>query len=236
MISIVIPAYNEEALLGATIEAVRHAATSAGLPYELIVVDDASTDRTAEVARGFGATVVSVAVRQIAAARNAGARVARGELLIFVDADTLVPPEVLRGAVAAVADGAVGGGASFTQDTNDPWWGGPLMSAVGILMRQAGWAAGCFMFVRRDVFERVGGFDERYFASEEIHLSRMVKRQGRFVILRDKVITSGRKGRLLTGRQILVQFALTLWPGSLKRRERLDLWYGGDRERTKDGR
>ena len=232
MISIVIPAYNEEALLAATLDAVRASMDATGVPYEVIVVDDGSTDRTAEIAKTGGARVVSVNVRQIGAARNAGARVAAGDLLVFVDADTLVTPEVLRGAVAAVSAGAVGGGSAARVESNDPWWGPPLIAFACWLMRTAGWAAGCFVFVRTDVFNRVGGFDERYFASEEIHLSRAVKKHGRFVILREFVITSGRKGRLFTARQFVGQFAMALVPGTLTRRDRLGMWYAGDREKN----
>jgi glycosyltransferase involved in cell wall biosynthesis len=231
VISIIIPAYNEESLLAATLRAVRDSADAAGEPYELIVADDGSTDRTAEIARAEGAQVVSVRVRQIAAARNAGARVAKGDLLVFVDADTLVSPAVLEGAIAAVRAGAVGGGSAAQTDSNDPPWGPPLMVFASWLMRTLGWAAGCFMFVRTDVFQRVGGFDEVYFASEEIHLSRAVKKHGPFVILRDAVITSGRKGRLFTPWQMFWQFASALRPSTLKRRDRLDLWYDGRREK-----
>lgn len=233
MISIIIPAYNEETLLAATVRAARDAADPLGAPYEIIVVDDGSTDRTADIAREHGARVVGVNLRNIGAARNAGARAAVGELLVFVDADTLVPPEVLFGAVAAARAGAVGGGAGARQDSNDPRWGPAVFAFAAWLMRTAGWAAGCFMFVRADIFHLVGGFDERYFASEEIHLSRTVKKHGRFVILRDKVITSGRKGRLFTARQVFAQFAMALWPGTLKRRDRLGIWYAGDREKSK---
>lgn len=234
MISIIIPAYNEEALLAGTLRAVRASADAVSVPYEIIVVDDGSTDRTAEIAREHGARVVGVNLRHIAAARNAGAKVAAGELLIFVDADTLVPPEVLRGAVAAFRAGAVGGGAGARQDSNDPRWGPPVFAFAAWLMRTAGWAAGCFMFVRADVFHRVGGFDERYFASEEIHLSRAVKKHGRFVILRQRVITSGRKGRLFTARQVLWQFLRALRPRTLKDRDRLEIWYGGQREKDRE--
>jgi glycosyltransferase involved in cell wall biosynthesis len=230
VISIVVPAYNEEALLAATLDAIRASADATGVPYEVIVADDGSTDRTAEVAKARGARVVSVHLRQIGAARNAGARVASGDLLIFVDADTLVTPEVLRAAVAAVRAGAVGGGSAARVESSDPWWGPPSIALASWIMRTARWAAGCFMFVRADVFRLVGGFDERYFASEEIHLSRAVKKHGRFVMLREYVITSGRKGRLFTARQILWQFVSAIWPSTVKRRDRLSLWYGGERE------
>jgi len=233
VISIVIPAYNEEALLAATLNAVRASAGAIGVPYEVIVVDDGSTDRTAEIARENGARVVAVHLRQIGAARNAGAKAAAGDLLVFVDADTLVTAEVLRAAVAVVSAGAVGGGSAARVESNEPRWGPPMMVLASWVMRTAGWAAGCFVFVRTDVFNHVGGFDERYFASEEIHLSRAVKKHGRFVILREFVITSGRKGRIFTFRQIAAQFAMALLPGTLTRRDRLGLWYAGDRE--KDG-
>lgn len=231
MISFVVPAYNEAALLGETLDTLRASAAPLGEPFEIIVADDGSTDETAAIARGHGALVVTIHVRQIGAARNAGARVATGDVLIFVDADTLVPPEVLVRAAAALRTGAVGGGAGVRADSNDPRWGPPAMAVVSWILRLAGWAAGCFIFVRRDVFERVGGFDERYFASEEIHLSRAVKKHGRFVILRERVITSGRKGRMFSAFQTFRQFASAIRPSTLRRRDRLGMWYGGQREK-----
>src|SRR5438874_954653 len=102
MISFIVPAYNEERLLGATLDALHAAGRAAGEPYELVVVDDASTDRTALIALGHAALLVRVAHRQIAATRNAGARRANGDLFIFVDADTTVNEAVVRSAVEAV--------------------------------------------------------------------------------------------------------------------------------------
>src|SRR5262249_60052871 len=83
MLSFIVPAYNEQLLIGRTLGALHAAAGALREPYEVIVADDASTDETAAIARAHGAQVVSVNHRQIAATRNAGARRARGELLFF---------------------------------------------------------------------------------------------------------------------------------------------------------
>ena len=225
MISLVIPAHNEEALLGATIEALRAAARDIGDTVELIVVDDGSTDRTADIARARGAQVVRVHVRQIAAARNAGARAARGELLVFVDADTIVPAVVLRGAVDAWRAGAVGGGAGAEFEASAPRWAHRAIAMARWIMQRAGWAPGCFFFAERGAFERAGGFDERYFASEEIHTSRAMKRFGRFVVLRENVLTSARKAEHYSMAHSLWLMLRMLWPGTLRSREGLDFWY-----------
>lgn len=224
-LSIIIPAHNEEALLGATLDALQAALRENGEPAEIIVVDDASTDRTAEIARAHRATVVAASVRQIAAARNAGARQAHGEMLIFVDADTIVSARILRAAVRAMRDGAVGGGAGAAFEPGAPPWAHRAIGLARWILRTAGWAAGCFVFARRDVFERAGGFDERYFASEEIHLSRAIKRLGPFVILRDTVLTSARKAEHYSMAHSLWLMLRMAWPGSLRRREGLEFWY-----------
>jgi glycosyltransferase involved in cell wall biosynthesis len=225
-ISIIVPAHNEEALLGGTLRALGRAAANLGEDCEIVVVDDGSTDRTAEIAATLGARVVRVDVRHIAAARNAGARAAVGDVFVFVDADTLVPPAVLAQAVAAMRDGAVGGGSTVRMASGHAWWAEQMMAGASWFMRTARWAAGCFVFARRDAFEQVGGFDERYFASEEIHLSRALKRRGRFVIIADAVITSGRKADAFSFTETVWQFLKLLRPSALKRRDGLTFWYG----------
>jgi glycosyltransferase involved in cell wall biosynthesis len=192
VISFVIPAYNEEKYLGSTLAAIHEAARAVGEPYEVVVANDNSSDATAQVAEAGGARVVNVNKRQIAGTRNAGARAARGEWLVFVDADTQVNEGIVRGAVAALRGGAVGGGAQVRFGDGPPWihrWVG----MISFSMRMLKWAAGCFVFARRDAFEAAGGFDEQFYASEEIHFSRALKRHGRFVVLREHVMTSGRK-------------------------------------------
>jgi len=228
VLSLIIPAHNEEAVLPATLDALRGAARTVGEPFEIIVVDDSSTDATAAIGRAAGAHVVRLEKRQIAAARNAGAHASHGEWLVFVDADTLVPPATLAAAVAALRGASVGGGARVRLERHAPRWARALWSVVILrLYAGAGLAAGCFLFVRRDAFDSAGGFDERYFASEEVHLSRALARQGRFVVLRETVITSARKFRMFPAWRFLM-WALRLQGGALKRRH--TLWYGGQRE------
>ena len=109
MISFVVPAYNEERLLGRTLVAIHAAARALAHPYELIVVDDDSTDSTAAIARANGARVVRVQFRHIARTRNAGAWAATDSTLIFVDADTIVPAAAVQATMEALGRGAAGG-------------------------------------------------------------------------------------------------------------------------------
>ena len=232
MISFIVPAYNEERLLGATLEALHTAARAVGEIYELIVVDDASTDRTALVAQSHDALLVSVAHRQIAATRNSGASAARGEMFIFVDADTIVNEAVVRSAVLAMRDGAVGGGAAIQFDGNVPLYARLLLPVLVRSFRAARLAAGCFLFCTRSAFVAVGGFDEAFYGAEELVISRALKRHGKFVVLPRAVITSGRKLRTHSVREVFWVMARLAVRGTnaVKQRQGLELWYGERRE------
>ena len=96
-----------------------------------------------------------------------------------------------------------------------------------------GLASGCFLFCTRAAFEAVGGFDETLFGAEEAAMSRALHGQGRFVVLRRRVTTSGRKLRAYSGREILGLLArlVLAGPKSVRTREGWDVWYG---ERRRD--
>ena len=237
MISFIVPAYNEEALIGKTLEALNQAAVDAGETYEIVVADDASSDRTAAIAESLGARIVHVSLRQIAATRNAGAAEAAGDRLIFVDADTLVTNDVVRAAIEAMNRGAAGGGCAVSFDGQIPRYAEVVSPLLVRLFRAAGLACGCFLFCTRSAFDAVGGFDESLFASEEIAMSRALRRQGRFVVLRESVVSSGRKLRMYSGREVLRLFGgiLLAGPKALKRRDGLEVWYGGRREDPNSG-
>ena len=96
-VSVVLPAFNEEKLLPAALAAVKAASsafTARGWEWECVVCDNNSTDGTSAVARAAGATVVFEPVNQIGRARDAGARAATGEWLVFIDADSTPSAEL----------------------------------------------------------------------------------------------------------------------------------------------
>ena len=227
MISFIVPAYNEEQCLLETIDALHQAGQASGETYEVIVADDGSTDQTAAIAVQNGAIVVSVSHRQIAAVRNSGAMASIGEFLIFVDADTQVNPEVVRAAVNAMRQGAVGGGAGMLFDEPTPRYARWMLLFVVYVFRWLGIATGCYLFCTRTVFDAVGGFDEKYFGAEEIVMSRALKRQGKFVILKQTVTTSARKMRTFSAyEQILFIMRMALrGTKALKQREGMEFWY-----------
>lgn len=177
--SLIIPAYNEEAFLEATLAAALEAMSEQSLDGECIVVDNNSTDGTAALARAAGVRVVPEPHNQIARARNAGARAARGRFLIFLDADTLLPAELLKGALDRLEGGSVvGGGATIRFDQRQSAMGEWCLRQWTALSVRFSWAAGSFVYTRKDAFDQVGGFPDHVYAGEEIHLSRRLKRWG----------------------------------------------------------
>jgi glycosyltransferase involved in cell wall biosynthesis len=231
--SFIIPAYNEGALIGATIEAINSAAAGLEGGFEVVVANDSSTDRTGEIARGKGARVIDVRKRQIAAVRNAGASIATGDVLVFVDADTLVRKETLLEMQRILKDERVaGGGAKMVFDGPLPFWGKVTAGLFLFIYFRVPLAAGGFLFARRAAFEKAGRWDERFFAGEEIHLSRALKKLGKFRIAREPVITSARKFRMKSFRDHVALFKNMARKGKKgwEQREGLDMWYDGSRE------
>ncbi|HEX4696090.1 MAG TPA: glycosyltransferase [Candidatus Udaeobacter sp.] len=232
MISFIVPAHNEELELPATLDAIHDAVTDAG-PYEIIVVDDASTDATSEIASRVSAQVIQIDRRQIAAARNTGAKAARGEYLFFVDADTRINRTHVVEGIAALKLGYAGGGARVAFDGSVPMWGRVLLVAFGALYFGLNLGAGAFLFTTRRNFDAIGGFDEQYFAGEEVYFSLALRKIGRFKVMRERVVTSGRKLRMYPAKQFLRNFfgVIARGPTGVRSREKLCLWYDGKREK-----
>jgi glycosyltransferase involved in cell wall biosynthesis len=234
MISFIIPAHNEEAWVGRCVSAIRAAMEVDGGEHEVIVVDDSSTDTTSSVAERHGTHVIRVAHLQISATRNAGAREARGDVLFFVDADTLVNAQVIQLALRALNQGAVGGGCVPQFEGRLPlWWRAlyPLFVAGIRWLHQPG---GSCLFCTRHAFEAIGGFSEAHYAAEDAVFVTALKRHGRFVLLTEPVVTSGRNLRthsFWTIARLLARLALR-GPNGFRDRRGLDLWYRPLREKN----
>ena len=235
LISIAIPAFNEAKYLPETITAAKRASRAfavAGWQSEIVVCDNNSTDATAEVATAHGARVVFEPFNQIAASRNAAGRAAKGDWLVFVDADTQVSPELFREMMLAVAAGdCIGGGAPVLFDSG-PWLACQTVHVWNTLAKLLGWAAGSFLFCRADAFHELDGFDPELFAAEEVdycvRLNRLANRLAkRMVMLRTPVISSGRKVRALFTPGNLAHGVEAIFTagGALKNRANCAYWY-----------
>ena len=239
-VSVIVPAFNEAKLIAQSLRSVRAALrvfAERGWSAELIVCDNNSTDRTAELAAAEGARVVFEPVNQIARARNAGARAAGGDWLIFIDADSHPSPELFADVASAIGSGhCLGGGSTVLME------GGGRLARFGVrgwnlISRLKKWAAGSFLFCEAEAFRRVGGFSQELYASEEIDLSERLKalareRRRKFVILhRHRLVTSGRKLRLYTLSEHLRFLAKTIFQRgrTLRSSQECFTWYDGRR-------
>ncbi len=227
-ISFVVPAHNEEALVGKCVETIQGAMRLVAIPYEIIVVDDSSTDNTAAIARELGTRVLRVEHRQIAATRNAGGRAALGEVLFFVDADTFINERIVKGALKVLGMGKSGGGCVPRFDGQLPLWFKLVYPVFELAMRIFGQPGGSCLFCTPEAFRAIEGFSEAHYATEDAVFVTALKRHGGFKVLPGVVVTSGRKLRSFSFWTFLkLVFRLTLCgPDGFRKREGLDMWYG----------
>ena len=193
MISFIVPAHNEELWIGKCLASIRSTMGKIAEPYEVIVVDDASTDATPRIAEQMGVRVIRVEHRKISAVRNAGARTAGGEIFFFVDADSQINELAVGAALAALRSGASGGGCIFELSGPVPFWGRIIHSLATVVGRRIRWVGGCFLFCTREAYAATGGFSERLYAGEDIAFTQALRKVGRFVVPKPTVVTSGRK-------------------------------------------
>ena len=239
-ISVIVPAFNEEKLIAASLSGIRAAMNSfsqRGWMAEMIVCDNNSTDATAALARAAGAQVVFEPVNQIARARNTGAAAATGDWLVFVDADSHPTPELFAEVAQQIEAGrCLAGGCTVRYDERH-FLADCATAGWNILSRTLRWMAGSFIFCERAAFATVGGFNLELFASEEIDISRKLKKlakeQGREVVVlhRHPLVTSIRKLRLYSrGEMLGLTCKAVLSPRkTLTSRARCIYWYDGRR-------
>ena len=191
LISIIVPAYNEEKYIGITLGSIKQAQqlllNEKGISSEIIVVDNDSTDSTANIAVSLATEVIIEMTHNVAKVRNVGANRANGNILVFVDADVVVPPGLLCRIHEAMSDELCLGGAV---DTNYQ----PAKFSVKVYLRMwrfvgkiAGMAQGAAQFCRKDIYTSLNGYDETLYMGEDVdfywRLKRLAKRCHSYVQL-----------------------------------------------------
>ena len=186
-ISVIVPVLDEEKTIAATLQAL-----VALSPHEVIVVDGGSGDRSREICQRFGVKLFT-AERGRARQMNYGAARARGDVLIFLHADTRLPSSAFDDIAAAMRDPHYVGGRFDVELAGAHW----MLKVIGALIncrsRATKIATGDqALFVRREVFERMGGFPD-IALMEDIAFCRALKRLGALACLRSRVVTSARR-------------------------------------------
>ena len=196
--SIIIPARNEARLLPRCIASLRHAQSAVNKPVEIIVVCNRCTDSTEEIARTLGATVIYNESKNLAAIRNAGVHSAHHEIVITVDADSIVSANMLSEVDRALSSPhCIGGGVLILPER----WSFGIAFTIALLLPFAlFWRiSGGLFFCRRCDFEAVGGFNERFVSVEDIEFARRLRAFGKprgqlfRTLFRAHIVTSCRK-------------------------------------------
>ena len=203
-VSVIVPTWNEARYLPALLDSLRAQTRS---PLEILVADSGSTDGTQELARAAGATVLEGDRKGPGEGRNRGAHAARGDILVFVDADCIVPVNLVEAIVAALdAADVVGGATGFAPAEGTVAERALFLLANGYQRALTLWGlphnAGFCFFFRRPAFEALGGIRDEMLLNETHDIALRSRTLGRFVILPQRVQTSMRRfrnyGRLRT--------------------------------------
>jgi glycosyltransferase involved in cell wall biosynthesis len=231
-LSVIIPAYNEEKYLPETLERINTALSNSDCASEIIVVDNESEDKTREIAESYGAKIISESEHNIAKVRNTGSKAAVGDILIFVDADTLVPVGLFRNIAGAME--------------NESYFGGAVSVEYGEFSRKwlkyyfMGWQfwenilntkQGATQFCRRAAFHEIGGYNEKIYMGEDVdfywRLTKYAKQKhgSLFFIRNPKVKTSARRYSQMSWWKILViTHPFFMYPAAKSKRFWKD-WY-----------
>jgi len=200
-ISVIVPAFNEEKFLGNCLLSLKGQDFK---DFEVIVVDNNSTDKTTEIAKKFGAILVSEKNQGVAFARNKGAKIAKGEILVFTDADTILPKNWLSRIKEEFERDkeliAFGGSCEF--------YSGPISARLAskfflkpFLILDKFFSGGfnlmgCNMAIKKEMFLKVGGFNEKLKLNEDVEISYRLRKMGKVKFDPNfKVKTSGRRFR-----------------------------------------
>lgn len=232
--SFIIPAKNEASLIGYCIASINDVMRCSNYSYEIIVVDNQSTDGTQNVAFGYpNVTVVESEANSIAGVRNKGTNYAQGQYFIFVDADSWVSDSLITEMDEAILkDKSIGGGSRLNL-TSTSRISHFLCKQWNKLCKKRKWYTGSFIFVERNNFFRCGCFNQNLFLCEDIDFSNRLNQVAKVTnqvttyIDRASIFVSDRKLKLFS-----VWEHLKFWTDLLfnfdkviTNRDRCPIWY-----------
>src|SRR5215510_11744426 len=206
-VSVIIPVLNEESRI---VDQFQYLSALPGT-HEVIVVDGGSSDRTIDLVRAIPRARLVTAAAGRASQMNAGARVASGDVLLFLHADVRLPPNAMRWVSEALSEPAVVAGAfrTWTVSEGSRTWLAPLLHLADLRSRYSALPYGDqALFVRADVFRRVGGFPEQPLM-EDLELSRRLRRLGTIRVVPAEVRVSGRR---FLSRPVYYALLLNIFP------------------------
>lgn len=228
-ISFIIPAYNEEKSISETINSIKNSAVELDIKYEIIVCDNDSTDKTIEISSNLGAKIAQTKIRNISVVRNTGAKDAKYSLLCFVDADSLVSEKLIKKSIQRIDKGF------FVISCLSHFKNYPTFESFGVwfynlFSKIFKLGVGQYIFVRKKIFNEIGGFPESYFAFEDLYLIKNIKKKygwNKAHILSEVVRTSPRKfdGTKSVKKFLLLLITAVLTSNVGKDKSKLDFWY-----------
>jgi glycosyltransferase involved in cell wall biosynthesis len=197
-VSVIIPAHNEENYIAKCLDSIRAAESNIDIPVEIIVSLNRCTDSTEKIAKNYRAVTVIEDEKNIAKIRNTGIKASTGDVLITIDADSWVTPNMLQEVILKLQSGKyIGGGVKVKPERMSI---GIFLSVLMIVpyMLKARISAGMFWFYKRD-FEAIGGFDENHVSAEDYYFALKLKAYGKQKMLKygtirqEHIVTSCRK-------------------------------------------
>ena len=197
-LSVIIPARDEETNLERCIKSIRDSLKRTNFNHEIIVVANRCTDRTPEIARELGCTVVEDQSKNLAKIRNHGAEHAQGDLLVTIDADSIVSEGMFKQIEEVMSTGNYIGGSVLIKP--ERWSLGIFLSGLMLLpiVFKHGIGGGLFFCERKDFFA-IKGFNEKINSAEDIDFAKRLKAHGRTTgkkyknVIRNYIVTSCRK-------------------------------------------
>ncbi len=236
-ISLIIPLYNEEKLIAGTLQSIMKAKTTFEQTpdniLEVIVVDNNSTDKSMEICKKFDVKIVTEEIHNIAKVRNTGAKHSTGDVLCFLDADSKVTSNIFSLITERmITEKYIGGGTKFKLDKSNLLF--KLIYLCSNAFTRIFGLSGVLIYVKKEDFEKLGGFNENYYAAEDIDFVLKMKNLGKVYnkkfsnISQGYVETSSRKFKTVTFKDIIFQGGLLLHKSLRENPNLCQQWYNAE--------